>query len=88
MLANATLPDSVPQQKAIFTDERLFVPYVVRLAKLVGIAYLGPQETHKGTLHYFTEPITGTSIAVWDCVLSMKTLEAAAKSARVRFGVE
>lgn len=85
MFANATLPEAAPQQEIL--SARVFVPYVERLAKLAGVPYEGPQETDNGTLHYFREPVTGTSICVWDWVLSIESLQAAAKSARVRFGV-
>ena len=85
MLANATLPDSVPQQEII--SARVFVPYVERLAKLAGVSYSGPQVMEDDTLHYFREPITGSSIAVWDLSLSLESLIDGIQACRVRFGV-
>ena len=73
MLACTTLPETVPSAKQI--------------AQFAGVEYGGPQSTDKGILHYFREPITGTSICVWDTVLTLASLEAAAASARIRFGV-
>ena len=73
MFALATLPEAAPLAK--------------RLAETAGVEYGGAQPTDKGILHYFREPITGTSICVWDVVLSLANLEAAVRSARLRFGV-
>jgi hypothetical protein len=87
MKANVTLPDSVPHQKVISTCACGFVPYVERLAKVVGVRYLGPQPMEDDTLHYFVEPVTGSSIALWDVDLSIESLQASMKAARTRFGV-
>ena len=65
-----------------------FVPYVVQLAQLAGVKYIGPQIEENDTLHHFVEPITGSSIAVWDLNLSLESLQAGMKAARIRFGVE
>jgi hypothetical protein len=61
-----------------------------RLAEEVGIEYGGPQvtETVSGVLHCFREPTTGSSIAVWESELSLDSLRASMKAARVRFGLE
>lgn len=64
-----------------------FVPFVRRIAKLAGAKYMGPQALDGDTLHYFVEPVTGTSIAVWDLDLSLKSLQFKMKAARTRFGV-
>lgn len=73
MLALANLPEVAPLAKW--------------LAALAGVEYGGAQSTDKGILHYFREPVTGTSICVWDAVLTLASLEAAAASAHIRFGV-
>jgi len=84
MLANATLPEPVPQQKVISTYA---VPFVERIAKLAGVTYVGPQPTADDTLHYFKDPVTGSSVGVWDLTLSLESLQASIQACRVRFGV-
>lgn len=102
MLASKILPVSDSERKSNFTCARdvmlrslvdsleaaSCVPVARRIAELAGAEYVGPQATPKGTLHYFREPVTGTSICVWDAVLTLDTLGAAMKAARFRFGVE
>jgi len=64
-----------------------FVPFVGRIAKLAGATYVGPQSTDGDTLHFFREPVTGTTVSVWDLDLSLEALQASMKAARTRFGV-
>lgn len=56
-----------------------------RIGELAGVEYGGPQTTDLGLLHYFREPVTGTSLAVWDRELTVNAVLASAKAAHVRF---
>lgn len=58
-----------------------------RIGELAGAQYGGEQLTDLGTLHYYREPVTGTSLALWDRDLSASSLAASIKAAHVRFGV-
>lgn len=59
-----------------------------RIGELAGAEYGGRQVTDLGTLHYFREPVTGTSLAVWDRDLTVTALLVSMKAAHVRFGIE
>lgn len=87
MLANSNLPEAAPQQKVISACACGFVPFVERVAKLVGVTYVGPQVMEDDTFHYFRDPVTGSSVGLWDLDLSVEALQESVKSCRVRFGV-
>ena len=101
MSAKSSLPVSTSQPKVIPSpscdamlrslvdsfEAASFVPFVGRLAELAGAKYMGPQLIDGDMLHYFVEPVTGTSIVLWDLNLSMESLQLKMKAARTRFGV-
>jgi hypothetical protein len=73
--------------EAAFIEQIIPVSKEQRIAELAGVEYGGPQSTDSGTLHYFREPITGTSLAVWDRDLSVASVLESVKAAHVRFAV-
>ena len=99
MSAKSSLPVSSSQPKVISARDAMlrslvdsfevssFVPFVGRIAKLAGAAYMGAQLIDGDTLHYFVEPVTGSSVVVWDLDLSLESLQFKMKAARTRFGV-
>jgi hypothetical protein len=78
MLAESSLPVSSSQPKIISAQ---------MIADLSGAAYVGPQPMDAGVFHYFREPVTGSTVGVWDRDLSFDFLELRLQAARIRFGV-
>jgi|HubBroStandDraft_6_1064221.scaffolds.fasta_scaffold24294_8 hypothetical protein len=78
------------QREPQSTGEIESIHEAICLAELAGVDYGGPQMPANGggILHYFREPVTGSSIALWDSQLSLDSLNAGLKACRVRFGVE
>jgi hypothetical protein len=79
MRAVTTLPDSAPQSNAR------------RIAELAGADYVGSQLVDEGalqgTLQYFCERVTGTTLALWDLGLTVESLRSRITEARVSFGL-
>lgn len=60
-----------------------------RIGEFAGASYNGSADYGDlGTLHYYREPKTGTSLAVWERDLTVTALLASMKAAHIRFGVE
>ena len=79
MMAKFSLPDSSSQSNAR------------RIAELAGADYVGSQLVDEGmlqgTLQYFCERVTGTTLALWDLDLTVEALQSRITEAHASFGV-
>jgi len=79
MLSKSSLPESHSQLNAR------------RIAELAGADYVGSQLVNvgalQGTLQYFCERVTGTTVALWDLDLTVESLQSRITEAHISFGV-
>lgn len=86
-MSAALLRDVANALESAFAAEIKIVTRAQRMVELGGARYGGPQDTGKGTLHYFSDPLTGTSLALYERDLTVAAVEARVKASRITFGV-
>jgi len=58
-----------------------------RIIESAGVTYAGAQETTRGILYLFCDPLTGTSLAIRESELNLERLQAHIAESRALFGV-
>ncbi len=84
----ALLRDIANALESAFAAEIKVVGRAQRMIEIGGAQYGGPMETTRGMLHCFRDPVTGTSLALYEKDLTVTAVEARVKASRITFGVE
>ncbi len=84
----ALLRDIANALESAFAAEIKLITRAQRMVELGGAQYGGPMETGRGTLHCFRDPVSGTSLALYERDLTVAAVEARVKASRITFAVE